>query len=66
MDKNEIKKRLYKEKPLATLQEVRKDGIMYTTFFGEDTVTFLVPLNEVGEVVWGKTIESQLLIRYIL
>jgi hypothetical protein len=65
-NKNEIKKRLYKEKPIAVFHEIRKDGIMYTTFFGADTVTFLVPLTEVGEVVWGREIDAQLLIRYIL
>lgn len=66
MDKNEIKKFLYKENPTAVLHNVRKDGIMYTTGFGENTITFLVPLNELGETVWEKTIAAKLLIRYIV
>ena len=66
MEKNEIKKMLYKENPVAVLHEVRKDGIIYTTGFGDNTITFQIPLSEIGEVIWGRTIEAKLLIRYIL
>lgn len=66
MEKNEIKKFLYKEQPTAVLQNVRKDGILYTTGFGENTITFLVPLAELGETIWEKNMEAKLLIRYIV
>lgn len=66
MEKNEIKKLLYKEKPTAHFLKVTKDGIYYTTGFGENTITFLVPISEIGEVVWEKEISAQLLIRYIV
>lgn len=66
MNLNEIKKKLYKENPTAVFHNIRKDGIMYTTGFGENTITFLIPLNEIGEVVWEKEIAAKLLIRYII
>lgn len=65
MEKNEIKKALYKENSKAFLYNVRKDGIMYTTGFGENTITFLIPLNEIGDVKWEREMEAKLLIRYI-
>lgn len=66
MELNELKKKLYKEQPIAKLYEVRRDGIVYTTYFGEDTVTFLVPLDEVGDVIWERDMPAKLLIRYIV
>jgi hypothetical protein len=66
MDKNTIKKTLYKEQPKAYLYSVRKDGLLYTTGFGNDTMTFIVPLNEVGEVVWQREMEAKHLIRYLV
>ena len=66
MEINEIKKLLYKEKPTAVLQNVRKDGILYTTGFGDNTISFLVPLAELGETIWERQMEAKLLIRYLL
>jgi len=66
MELNEIKKKLYKENPTAVLHSVRKDGILYTTGFGENTINFRVPLDELGETVWERNIDAKLLIRYII
>jgi len=73
MDKNEVKKRLYKENPGAILLEVRADGMLYQALFkGDDglpdinqKVKFLVPLGEIGEVVWNRIMDAKLLIRWL-
>jgi hypothetical protein len=65
MDINEIKKFLYKENPTANLWQVRKDGIVYTSAYNEMTLLFLVPLEEIGEVVWDEKMPAKLLIRYL-
>lgn len=62
---NDIKKFLYKENPKAFLYQVRKDGILYTSTYNNQTLLFLVPLEEVGEVIWEKEIPAKLLIRYL-
>lgn len=63
---NEIKKKLYKEKPNAHFYSARKDGLLYTTGFGIDTISFLIPLTEIGETIWERDMPSHLLIRYIV
>ena len=65
MEKNEIKKALYKENPMAVLHNVRKDGLFYTTGFGATLVSFLIPLGEIGEVIWEARMPAKLLIRWI-
>lgn len=62
----EIKKYLYKENPIALLHNVRKDGITYSTGLSDHAILFLVPLNEIGEVIWKTRMEAKLLIRYII
>lgn len=66
MEKNQIKKLLYSEKPTAYLNSVRKDGILYTVPSYGTNISFLVPLNEIGEVIWKLQMEAHLLIRYLL
>jgi hypothetical protein len=65
MEKNEIKKGLYKENPTAYLIHVRGDGILYQTGITSGTVHFLIPLGEVGEVIWETEMEAKLLIRWL-
>lgn len=72
----EIKKSLYKNKPLAKLVYIRKDGVLYsTTAFDQNvkqlseayqTINFLVPLSEIGEATFLQKMPAQLLIRYII
>jgi hypothetical protein len=67
MEKNEVKKLLYKEDPKACLLDVAKDGIRYLSEVsnGKIGLTFLVPLNEMGETKWKAFMDARLLIRYI-
>lgn len=65
MEKNEIKKMFYKVDPSAYLTNVRKDGLLYTTTFPDKNFTFLVPLGEIGEVIWEPVMKAKLLIRWL-
>ena len=74
MQLTDIKKLLYKEKMLAVIINVSKDGIFYSTRInnGSDIkedkwdVTFLVPLSDIGDAKFEHSISSQFLIRWIL
>ena len=77
MEKNLIKKILYKDKPTATIIHVAKMGLLYACqIVGEkvneqgrqlyDNIYFNVPLSELGDTAFLKDMPSQLLIRYII
>jgi hypothetical protein len=80
MELNEIKKLLYKQNPKAQFVNARKDGLLYEAFIFEEhndiwadyeekreveIVSFLIPLNEIGEVIWKSEMEAKFLIRYL-
>ena len=66
MDINEVKKILYKNNPTAKIISVRSDGIVYRAYSGDNiSITFLVPLSEIGTTVWFNEMDSKLLIRYL-
>lgn len=71
MNKNEIKKALYKEKPIATLTALYRDGgskDYETTLLSGEVVKFHVPIVEQREstATFEKQMESQLLIRWLI
>lgn len=74
MTLTEIKKGLYKQKPIASFIKATKSGLMYSATFkrdvnvlgGWESVDFLVPLSDIGDATFGNGVESQLLIRYII
>jgi len=67
MTLTEIKKALYKQKPVAGITSVSKEGIIYVTELeGKILVPFCVPLSDIGDALFTVEIESQLLIRYIV
>lgn len=64
---NEIKKALYKEKPIAVNNY--KDEVSYgyeTTLKDGTLIYFKVPLSEMGEKLFSDQESSQLLIRWII
>jgi hypothetical protein len=63
--RNELKKYLYKYKPLATLDCVSKKGIVYILKTESGLVYFLVPLSDIGDGTFNHEMQAQLLIRYI-
>lgn len=66
MDKNEIKKALYKEKPEANFISATKDGLIYRTMVGGEGVTFLIPLNDMSSAIFTRIVEAHLMIRWII
>lgn len=65
MDNNELKKYLYRNKPIAKIDCVSKKGIVYKCELPERFIYFLVPLDDIGDATFNTDVEAQLLIRYI-
>ncbi len=66
-NKNEIKKALYREKPLVNIAHVSKSGICYDGFLEDRTyLIFLVPLGDLGDVNFLPKMSGQLFIRYLI
>lgn len=71
MTTNEIKKALYKQKPIARLISVSKNGLRYEADFDDEQnlpyfVQFLIPLDDINDAIFKVHEESQLLIRWIV
>lgn len=67
---NEIKKALYREKPIANCTHNGQYVFMYeckvTTLFDNPyTVKFTVPISDMGDATFGRQMHGQLLIRWI-
>ena len=73
MEKNEIKKMLYKQNPSAKLSFIRKGKVYYTATIivdGESdsesfNVTFEIPVDDMGEADFFTIMESKYLNRWI-
>lgn len=67
MNKNEVKKSLYQEKPTAYLVNVSKEGLLYSTrHMVAHRIFFRVPIEDLGDVSWGLEMPGQLLIKWIM
>tara|TARA_R110000796_G_scaffold159388_1_gene276161 strand:- start:1078 stop:1305 length:228 start_codon:yes stop_codon:yes gene_type:complete len=73
MEKNEIKKALYKEKPIAKkLESSTKEIYKYSTMIGDydykiplTEIFFDVPVSDMGDATFEKEMEAKHLIRWI-
>ena len=67
METNEIKKFLYKEKPLARRVENAGDDKRYTyhVLLNHEDIFFDVPISDMGEKIFDEEIPAQLLIRWL-
>lgn len=72
MDKNLIKKELYKQKPDAEFEFIRKGVAYYSALLFEENgvdliarVMFEIPVNDMGDADFHHTMDAKLLIRYI-
>ena len=63
--KNEIKKALYKEKPIAKFQMIRMGSAYYKTETSLGDVNFVIPTNDMGEADFLPEMDAKLLIRWI-
>lgn len=69
MEKNEIKKALYKEKPVAKRilnTGAEKDHYLYNTQINSEDVWFKVPYGDMGATCFEEEMPAQLLIRWIV
>ena len=67
MNKNEIKKELYKQKPTAIFIMVRKSVAYYTTTLSNgEVVNFQVPCKDMGDADFMDVMDAKLLIRYLV
>lgn len=65
MDKNEIKKALYKEKVIAKKVKATPRGILYSTNCSLGEVEFLIPYEEIA-ISLTEDIQASLLIRWLV
>lgn len=73
MEKNEIKKLIYKQNPIAKFSYIRK-GIAYykTTLKTEDkiyemfNIDFEIPVSDMGEADFRNEMESKFLNRWVM
>lgn len=67
MEKNEIKKALYKQNPKAVLDYIRKGNAYYFTVLEDGTkINFEVPVNDMGDADFLAHMDSKLLNRWIV
>lgn len=66
LNKNEIKKLLYKQNPMGEFKFIRKGVAYYTTVVDGLQISFEVPVDDMGDADFGKEIEAKLLIRWLV
>ncbi len=66
MTKNDIKKALYKEKPKAYLQFIRKGLVYYKATCSLGEVLFEIPVDDMGDADFRNTEDAQLLNRWLM
>ena len=65
MEKNEIKKALYKQKPQARFTMIRKGNAHYYADLEEMRVHFEIPVSDMGDADFLIEMDAKLLIRWI-
>jgi hypothetical protein len=70
MEKNEIKKLLYKQNPKANLNYIRKGNAYYETYVLDgdfsDLINFEIPVIDMGDADFLPEMEAKYLVRWIL
>lgn len=65
--KNEIKKALYKQRPIAELTHIRGGKAFYQTTINEnDVVRFEVPIDDMGDADFFPEMDGKLMIRWLV
>ncbi len=66
MEKNEIKKALYREKPIARFIMIRQGNAYYcTTLKDGSTIPFIIPITDMGDADFSARMDAKLLNRWI-
>lgn len=66
MEKNEIKKALYKQSPLATFSKIRKGNAYYVADLENKNLLFEIPIVDMGDADFFPDMEAKLLIRWLV
>jgi hypothetical protein len=66
MEKNEIKKILYVNKPTATFLYVRKGHVYYKAIVNDIEIMFDVPVSDMGDADFFSEMQAQHLNRWIV
>jgi hypothetical protein len=66
MNANEIKKELYRNKPTAKFDYIRKGHVLYKTLLNEEEIYFNIPIEDIGDATFYYEMESHLLIRWLV
>ena len=66
MDKIEIKKRLYKEKPKAYLKYIRLGTAYYYTELDDLVINFEIPVSDMGTADFEPEMDAKLLNRWLI
>jgi hypothetical protein len=69
MEKNEIKKALYKQNPKATFKFIRKGVAYYSSIIESESepveIRFEVPVSDMGDADFEYLMDSKYMIRWI-
>ena len=66
MNKTELKKALYKQKPKARFTYIRKGVAYYYADLEEERVHFEIPVSDMGDADFGVEMDAKLLNRWIV
>jgi hypothetical protein len=71
MDLNTIKKELYKQNPVANLIFILKGVVEYQSKIKDEndkdlSITFHVPVEDMGDAAFFESMSAKLLIRYLV
>lgn len=66
MEKDQIKKTLYKEKPVAKLEFIRKGSAYYKASTSNGDVNFEIPVSDMGDADFFPEMDAKLLNRWIV
>ncbi len=66
MELNEIKKALYRQKPIAKKMFEKDGNYVYRTYLEDGTeLTFIVPISDMGDAKFEYEMDAKLLIRWL-
>ncbi len=66
MEKNEIKKDLYKKNPKATFRFISKGIAYYYTDLEKERINFQIPVSDMGDADLNSSMNAKHLIRWII
>jgi hypothetical protein len=66
MTLEEIKKEMYKQKPIAHFKSIKNGVVYYYADLIKERIEFCIPVNDMGEAEFKANMEAQFLNRWIV